>query len=39
MPEKQEPPSVRVWIGGALIGAALVAAAVAGYVYFFHTAK
>jgi hypothetical protein len=39
MVEKQEPPSARAWIGGVLIGAALLAAAIAGYVYFFHTAK
>ena len=39
MPEKQEPPCSRVWIGGALIGAALLAAAIAGYIYFVHTGK
>jgi hypothetical protein len=42
MPEKQEPPFVRIvraWIGGALIAAALLAAVIAGYFYFFHTAK
>jgi hypothetical protein len=39
MAEKLEPPSARLLIGGALIGAALLAAAIAGYVYFFHTAK
>ena len=36
MPEKLEPPSVRVWIGGALIGAALLAAAIAGCLLFSH---
>ena len=30
---------VRAWIGGALIAAALLAAGIAGYFYFFHTAK
>jgi hypothetical protein len=39
MPEKQEPPSVRAWIGGALIATALLAAGFTGYFYFFHTAK
>jgi hypothetical protein len=38
MPDKQEAPSVRVWIGGALIAAALIAAAFAAYFYS-HTAK
>ena len=33
MPHKQEAPSVRVWIGGALIAAALIAAAFAAYSY------
>ena len=35
MPEKQEPPSWRAWTGGALIAAALLAAGIAGYFYFF----
>jgi hypothetical protein len=39
MPEKQEPPFVKAWIGGALLAAALLAAGIAGYFYFFHTAK
>jgi len=39
MPEKQEALSARAWIGGALIAAALLAAAIAEYFYFFHTAK
>jgi hypothetical protein len=39
MPEKQEPTSVRAWIGGALIATALLAAGFAAYFYFFHTAK
>jgi hypothetical protein len=39
MPEKQEALSARAWIGGALIAAALLAAVIAGYFYFFHTAK
>jgi hypothetical protein len=39
MPEKQEAPSARAWIGGALIAETQLAAVVAGYFYFFHTAK
>jgi len=37
--EKQVAPSAWAWIGGALIAAALLAAVIAGYFYFFHTAK
>jgi hypothetical protein len=38
MPEKEETPAARAWIGGALIAAALLAAGIAGYFYL-HTAK
>jgi hypothetical protein len=38
MPEKQEARSAWVWIGGALIAAALLAAGIAEYFYS-HTAK
>jgi hypothetical protein len=37
--DKQVAPSARVWIGGFLIVVAFIAAALAAYFYFFHTAK
>jgi len=38
MPEKQEARSAWVWIGGALIAAAILATGIAEYFYL-HTAK
>jgi hypothetical protein len=37
--DKQVAPHVWAWVGGLIIAAGLIAAAIAGYFYFFHTAK
>jgi hypothetical protein len=37
--DKQVAPHAWAWVGGLIIAAGLIAAAIAGYFYFFHTAK
>jgi hypothetical protein len=37
--DKEVAPHAWAWIGGALMAAAVLAAVIAGYFYFFHAAK